>query len=111
MAIVITDEMRAAVLAELGETCVHVYDMRDLIGSGPPDPDGLPRSVVRARDDDRLPHLRCRRCGRVWLVIDTDGVDYDDAVAKAAQRMDRPDRFTPRPLPGPASGPSSVRPR
>lgn len=37
--------------------------------------------AVQNLDDtaEQLPHLTCRRCGRVWLVVPLEGTDYDDA--------------------------------
>jgi hypothetical protein len=32
-----------------------------------------------ADTDEQLPHLACRRCGRTWLVVPLEGIDYDDA--------------------------------
>jgi hypothetical protein len=32
-----------------------------------------------ADNEEKIPHLVCRRCGRVWLVVPLEGLDYDDA--------------------------------
>ena len=80
MAIVITDEMRAAVLAEQAAKCVHVYDMYNLLAPSGADANGIPISVVAARDEGLLPHLRCSLCNQVWVVCPTPGNTYDQAV-------------------------------
>lgn len=74
----ITDEVRAAVLAEQCATAGHILDISELIGN---DAAVNPEEMtvrVKARRDDTIAHIRCKRCGRVWLVV-VDGPSYDDA--------------------------------
>lgn len=81
MSIEVTPEMRLAVYEADCEQFGHipVYDRmfqssdgRTLVVSGP--------------DAETLPHVRCQRCTKVWLVIDDPGNDYADAVAKLRAR-------------------------
>lgn len=80
MAPEITDEMRSAVLAEQAAKCAHVYDMYNLLAPSGADANGIPISVVAARDEGLLPHIRCSMCNRVWVVCPTPGDTYDQAV-------------------------------
>lgn len=73
----ITDEIRAAVLAEQCATQGHLLDTAQLIGSDPTT-GGI---TVRAADPDVLAHVRCERCGHVWLVA-VEGATY--AAAETA---------------------------
>lgn len=94
MAIEVTDELRRAVYAADCERLGHWYDMGAIVGHTddvlPENPTGLPTAVLRAPDPTQMPHLLCRRCGKVWLVIDEPGDGYDDAVEKVTRRMGGP---------------------
>lgn len=72
----ITDEIRRVVRAE---ECQRLggHD----IDAGPAFTwTGIERPVQNLADDqETLPHLLCRRCGRTWLVVPLEGADYDDA--------------------------------
>jgi len=75
----ISDEQRAAVRAELCAQLGHDLDITEAIRNdrGIGDPDKRTMNV-RGKDDDTVPHLRCTRCPKVWLIM--PGVDgYDGA--------------------------------
>lgn len=99
----VTEEMRRAVYAADCEAQGHMWDTSRLIGQTD-DPllgDGVPATVVRAPDPDQLPHLACRRCDLVWLLMDEPGHGYDAALAQAQARVGGaattpPDAFQPR---------------
>lgn len=106
----VTPEMRAAVHAADCDAYGHMPDFGDVWSvsdvPNPNDPRGLPLQVLRARDTSRLPHIWCQRCGAVWLVIDTPGRDYQDAVTQAAARaaaLTEPADALPAPLPVPGT--------
>lgn len=70
----ITEEMRRAVYVadcdRLGHqfelTAMHIFQ---------PESGGM----RLAEGDEQLPHITCRRCPKVWLVVPVEGWDYDDA--------------------------------
>lgn len=74
----ITDEMRAAVLAEKCERNGHVPDISQLVSNDPHVYPGEQTIRVRAKQDDTIPHVSCKSCGWVWL-IGADGPSYDAA--------------------------------
>lgn len=93
----VTDEMRTAVLVAECERYGHVPNIDQAISNDPTvHPDEL---IIRVRADPGVvPHISCRRCGHVWLVIDDPGLGYDDAVAKMQARLHDPDSLIP-PMP------------
>lgn len=77
-AVDVTDEMRRAVYDADCDRRGHVPDISQLISNDPtvfPDENTI---RIRAEDPDTVPHLFCKRCGKVWLVVDP-AVDYDAA--------------------------------
>lgn len=105
LTIEVTEEMRRAVYAQDCKGSGHLFDTASAVGVTdevlPENPSGAPTIVLRAPDPSQLPHLLCRRCGQVWLVLDEPGYGYDDAVTKALARVGGPggtpsDAFTPR---------------
>lgn len=98
MALEVTEEMRQAVYAADCDALGHIPDVSPAIMSEPATgPDGSARITVGNSDATLLPHLRCRRCGHVWLVIEDPGTSYDDAVAKEKARVKDPDSVKPNP--------------
>jgi len=85
----ITDEMRAAVHDEDCSNLGHdmSLDTAFLIM------DTVPRAQFGSRDPDKMPHLSCLRCGRVWLVIEDAGASYADAEAKLTGRLKDPKKL------------------
>lgn len=94
----ITDEMRAAVFAAECERRGHVPDIDEAISNDPtvyPDENTI---RIRADTPGLIPHIRCRRCGHVWLIIDDPGQGYDHAVAKLQARLHDPESIIPEPV-------------
>lgn len=89
MAIDVTDELRQAVYAADCEANGHLLSIRECI-SNDPDLPGLNTPAVRSEDPEKVPHLSCQRCGKVWLVIEDAGDGYDDAVQKVTRRLKDP---------------------
>lgn len=92
MPIEVTPEMRQAVYEADCEVKGHLFIFDNVFQST----DGH-TSVVSGPDADTLPHVRCGRCTKVWLLIDDPGNDYDDAVVKLRARkpadLGKPRRF------------------
>lgn len=115
----ITDEVRRAVYAADCTYWGHQYDFRSAVGGtdrpNPNDERGMPMPVLRAPAAGQIPHLRCGRCGAVWLVVDEPGRDYDDAVTNLAARVakvtaTRTDALAPRPIDGVGDRPIPLAP-
>lgn len=109
MAIEVTPEMRAAVYEADCKARGHIWDTTNMLSATdeilPESTNGYPTTVVRAQDATQMPHLKCSRCERVWLVMDEPGNDYEDAVARAINRVGGDtktpaDAFKPRRQPG-----------
>jgi hypothetical protein len=70
----VTPEMRAAVYADDCKTQGHLLDytyvfiIEDGEGYIPP---GVP--------EDMIPHVRCMRCHRVWLLVEESAATYEEA--------------------------------
>lgn len=77
----ITEEQRVAVLVQACAEQGHLIDIDEAISDDPGISDHMPTINVRARDGDSLPHLRCRRCPMVWLVM--PGIAGYDAAEQA----------------------------
>ncbi|MBW0088220.1 hypothetical protein I4I77_01180 [Pseudonocardia sp. KRD-188] len=80
---IITDEMRRAVHEEDCEQLGHMLATESVISI-----EG--RTAQVAGPGDLQPHLNCRRCGKVWLVIEDAGDGYDDAVQRVSKRFKDP---------------------
>lgn len=93
MAIEVTDEMRQAVHEEDCARLGHDFALEDAFQSVP---GGSPYPQLGARDSEAIPHLRCRRCARVFLIIEDGGNDYDDAAEKLKARLKNPKRLRVR---------------
>ena len=94
MAVILTDEMRAAVhdedCARLGhdiavDNALVVADQTTM------------RPDVGSHDPTKMPYLYCRRCGRVWLVLEDVGIGYADAVSRLAARLIDPTKTRVKP--------------
>lgn len=101
----INQAVRRAVYLVTCEEQGHDYDLGNLLRTGDtPNPnkqDSFPNTEVEAVDsDNKLPHLVCRRCGLVWILIDEPGFGYDDALSRVRKRMGSPaDRKALKPRP------------
>lgn len=95
MAIEVTDEMRAAVYAADCTEQGHQVSVQEAIRPDPDAPVGSYRMDVRGPDGE-IAHLRCTRCGQVWLVIEEPAVDYAGAVSRLRARVKNPDEVVPK---------------
>lgn len=86
MAITLTDDMRAAVHAEDCERLGHDFAFDAAFQSDP----HTSRPSLDSRDAGKMPHLSCRRCGSVWLIIEDAGSSYADAESRLARRLKDP---------------------
>lgn len=43
----------------------------------------------------KLAHIKCDRCGQVWLVIEVPGLSYEDIVTKMRARLVDPNSLVP----------------
>ena len=71
MAIEVTDEMRAAVIAELCANQGHtllINAQNQSIGE-----------ILYGTEPDELPHIKCSRCGKVWVMSPIPRDNYDTA--------------------------------
>lgn len=89
MTIEVTEDVRRAVYEADCAAQGHLLDFNSAVGSDPDDldPQGVPKTVLTGPEDGQLPHVRCRRCSRVWLLIDVSGANYDDAVRQVGERL------------------------
>ena len=73
----LTDEIRRAVWVEQCQRLGgHDVDVADAF----PWSAATGQAVQNlAAAEEQIPNIRCRRCGRTWLVVPIEGVDYDDA--------------------------------
>lgn len=83
MAIEVTDEMRKAVLEEMCETQGHQTGLSNMFTT----PVGTHAPHIGNDDPDLLPHVFCARCGKVWLVMEDPGEDYEAAEAALLDQL------------------------
>ncbi|GAA3070753.1 hypothetical protein GCM10010464_38750 [Pseudonocardia yunnanensis] len=56
--------------------------------------------TIGAQDPSQIAHIVCRRCEKVWLVLEsTPGCCYDHAVARLADALNDDCFITPCPRP------------
>lgn len=93
-AITVTDEMRRAVYDADCAALGHLLDVSNAIGSttGVTGPGNL---TVIGPDDNTIANITCRRCHKVWLVIEDPANNYDDAVAALKGRVKDPSTVKP----------------
>lgn len=98
MAVTVTDEMRRAVYDEDCRRYGHIISYDNALQFD----EGTDGARI-AGHDGRQPHISCRRCGRVWLIVEEPGNDYGSAAlaldAKLLPQF-RPTRVTVPKLPG-----------
>lgn len=86
----ITPALRQAVYEADCKEQGHIYDL--MIGYELDDVNVLVGRPDGHGDTDDLPHIRCRRCRRVWLVVpDSPGLDYEDAEERVTKRVRKED--------------------
>jgi hypothetical protein len=88
--IVVTDEMRRAVMQEICREQGHAVSLMNL-SSGNGD------LQVRSADAELLPHIFCSRCKLTWVILGEPGEDYDDAEMKLRERVYKSDPINKRP--------------
>ena len=100
----ISDAVKRAVYLEHCEKHGHQFVMADAVSAGDtPNPNNQgnwPNLEVKARDENKLPHITCSYCDTVWIVFDEPGFGYDDAVRKVRKRLGsnvNPRAFRPKP--------------
>jgi hypothetical protein len=81
----VTEEMRRAVFADMCERQGHAFTLDSLIQTTYTD--GFAGNHIKAKTDGQLPHVRCSRCDKTWLVVDDPGEGYDNAVKKFRDRL------------------------
>lgn len=81
------------------DSCSHLLDLSNVITHANLDenadshaqgPHGPPRTIIAARDDDAIPHIRCDRCGHIWAVCPTPGNTYNQAVQALHEHVTNP---------------------
>lgn len=78
----ITDEMRETIYTADCLAKGHLFTFNVLTTNDTPTG---PRMDVSGGHE--IANMACKRCGKVWLVIEEPGRDYQDAVAKLKARM------------------------
>ncbi len=91
MAVELTEEIRRAVMLEMCANEGHVLDVSKALGAT----DNQFTAEVRG-DGSHLPHLRCSRCGRVWLVVETGAESYEQAEEGAFAQLNTETPFKKR---------------
>lgn len=87
---------RAAVLAEECARLGHIHVFTNLLFSSE---NGGSTDTIGAQDPTQMPHFDCRRCGRVWIVIETTGSSYADAISEVGKALTDLSLITPIPRP------------
>lgn len=95
---VIDEATRAAVLAAECAGKGHIHLFENMLGASQ---NGGSTDIIAAPDPSQMPHVVCRRCGKVWIVIETTGCCYDDAIGEVAAVMTDSALITPPPRPEP----------
>lgn len=87
----ISDEVRAAVLAEQCETQGHDLVMNNVQTGAGQTGDRVIMTV--GCDGNRSPHVVCARCDRTWLVLEHGAIGYDAAEADLIERLGDDDPY------------------
>jgi hypothetical protein len=82
MATEVTDEMRKAVYEADCAAKGHILDITPAFGA----PSGS-SNTVRGPDENTAPYLACRRCDKVWLVIEEPGNSYEEAETSLLDQL------------------------
>ena len=90
----VTPEMRKAVYEADCAEHGHLFDLTDLFFGGT-----AGRSMFGNPDPKKLPSMHCRRCGRIWAILEADGSSYDEAESKLVGIVKTPDHAKPKPRP------------
>lgn len=93
--IILTDAMRDAVHTE---DCVLLDHLLTMVNAFE-----YSRGYAKLSNPDGLiPHIKCTRCGKVWLIVENEGRDYRDAEAQFNGQLKTP---KPPRVPKPRSTP------
>jgi hypothetical protein len=97
MAIEITEELRQAVHEDDCEHLGHIFNLNMIFGALPGEtgPISTGAAVITGPNDTTFPHLKCSRCGHVWLVIPESGKTYDDAAQNLKSKLTDPESIQP----------------
>jgi hypothetical protein len=110
--IVVTDEVRQAVYEADCELKGHDFQISGLFHTQPTSHEerekgvGPFKKIIGSPDEDKLPHLSCGRCNRVWIVMDTPGNNYDEAFAGMQTLFKNPHGNTSIPVESPKVPPT-----
>lgn len=88
----VTDEMRKAVYAADCEEKGHQPDFQNALGGS-----WGHYMTIGGPDEQTMPHVKCARCGVVWLIWPTEFNSYEEAVASVRAKLSAPDVLQPRP--------------
>lgn len=88
---VVTPEMRQAVYDDDCKRLGHLFNVK--VDAAPTaDP-----NLLRAWTDLEVPHVLCKRCQRVWLIVATaPGKSYPDAEVEVQKALKPGDNFNDR---------------
>ena len=78
--VTVTDEMRKAVYEADCARFGHIADISQAISNDPHNNVGVNTPTIRCDDPHKMPHITCRRCGKVWLILEQPGDTYDHAL-------------------------------
>ena len=89
----VTPEMRAAVYAD---DCViegHIISIENMMSNNPHIKPKEYSPEIRSENEGEFPHIFCRRCKKVWLIIEDPGTDYEDAETKLQGKLKATDEL------------------
>jgi hypothetical protein len=69
--------VRAAILVEECDKSGHIYDYTNMLYSSE---NGGTTDTLGAQDPSKLPHITCKRCPKVWFVVEAPGDSYERAL-------------------------------
>lgn len=85
----ITEEMKQAARDADCKELGHIFDITNLLNNmADPDTESTGHKMrLGASDPDMLPHLACKRCLRVWIIMTNAPVGYDAAETEFNNRV------------------------
>lgn len=86
--VVVTPEMRRAVYAADCEQLGHQPDFQNALGGS-----WGHYMAIGGPDEQTMPHVKCARCGVVWLLWPTEFASYEEAVATVRSKLSAPDEL------------------
>jgi hypothetical protein len=91
--ITVTPEMRQAVYAADCAEYGHAFETTGLFFGGRGT--GTAAEFGNPNNPDAFPTVTCSRCRHVWVLLDSEGVDYEDAVIKLTGKVKDPEEAKP----------------